>query len=47
MSIIPFQALACRLDGTPLQSDGSVWRCASGHRFDIAKQGYTSPLAAA
>lgn len=44
MSILPFQALACPLDGLPLQSDGATWRCASGHSFDIASQGYTHLL---
>jgi 23S rRNA (guanine745-N1)-methyltransferase len=44
MSIIPFQALACPLDGTPLRCSGSAWRCASGHSFDIASQGYTHLL---
>jgi 23S rRNA (guanine745-N1)-methyltransferase len=38
MSITPFQALACPLDGTPLHSNGSTWTCASGHSFDIASQ---------
>ena len=44
MSITPFQALACPLDGTPLQRNGSAWRCASGHSFDISSQGYTHLL---
>ncbi|HEX7972068.1 MAG TPA: methyltransferase domain-containing protein [Thiobacillus sp.] len=44
MSIVPFQALACPLDGLPLQSGGSAWRCASGHHFDIASQGYANLL---
>jgi len=44
MSITPFQSLACPLDGTPLHCNGSVWRCASGHSFDIASQGYTHLL---
>lgn len=44
MSITPFQALACPLDGLPLHSTGSVWRCGSGHSFDIASQGYTHLL---
>jgi len=44
MSITPFQALACPLDGLPLHCTGSVWRCASGHSFDIASQGYTNLL---
>ena len=42
--ITPFQSLACPLDGAPLQSDGSTWRCATGHCFDIATQGYTHLL---
>jgi len=44
MGIASFQALACPLDGTPLHRDGSAWRCASGHSFDIASQGYTNLL---
>ena len=44
MSIGPFQALACPLDGTPLHCTGSAWTCASGHSFDIASQGYTNLL---
>jgi 23S rRNA (guanine745-N1)-methyltransferase len=44
MSITPFQALACPLDGTPLHCRGSAWTCASGHSFDIASQGYTNLL---
>jgi 23S rRNA (guanine745-N1)-methyltransferase len=44
MSITPFQALACPLDGTPLHRDGSAWRCTSGHSFDVASQGYTNLL---
>ena len=44
MSIAPFQALACPLDGLPLQSNGAAWRCASGHSFDIASQGYANLL---
>lgn len=44
MSITPFQALACPLDGEPLHLTGSTWRCAAGHSFDIAKQGYVNLL---
>ncbi|MFZ3041408.1 MAG: methyltransferase domain-containing protein [Thiobacillus sp.] len=44
MSVTPFQALACPLDGTPLHCIGSAWTCASGHSFDIASQGYTHLL---
>jgi len=44
MNITPFQALACPLDGAPLHCTGSTWRCATGHSFDIASQGYTNLL---
>jgi 23S rRNA (guanine745-N1)-methyltransferase len=44
MSVTPFQALACPLDGTPLHCNASTWRCDSGHSFDIASQGYTHLL---
>ena len=44
MSITPFQALACPLDGTPLLRTGPAWRCASGHHFDVASQDYTNLL---
>ncbi len=42
--ITPFPALACPLDGAPLHGDGTSWRCAAGHSFDIAAQGYTHLL---
>lgn len=44
MSILPFTALACPLDGAPLHREGSAWRCAAGHNFDIASQGHTHLL---
>ena len=44
MNIIPFQALACPLDGAPMRCRGTTWRCPSGHNFDIASQGYTHLL---
>ena len=44
MSITPFQALACPLDGATLVCNGPAWRCASGHHFDVASQGYTNLL---
>ena len=44
MNIIPFPALACPLDGGPLQRNASTWHCAAGHSFDIAGQGYTNLL---
>ena len=44
MNITPFQSLACPLDGAPLYSQGSAWRCASGHSFDVASHGYINLL---
>jgi 23S rRNA (guanine745-N1)-methyltransferase len=44
MSFIPFSALACPLDGDPMHRQGQTWRCAAGHSFDIARQGYTHLL---
>jgi len=44
MTITAFSALACPLDGAPLQHHGSAWRCPSGHSFDIAAQGHTHLL---
>ena len=44
MSIVPFQALACPLDGAPLHCHGATWRCPSGHSFDIASHGYANLL---
>jgi 23S rRNA (guanine745-N1)-methyltransferase len=44
MSTIPFHALSCPLDATPLQRKGAAWCCAAGHSFDIASQGYTHLL---
>ena len=41
---LPFQALACPLDGLPLQLAGALWRCASGHSFDVAREGYVHLL---
>lgn len=42
--ILPFQALACPLDGAALTRQGASWRCAAGHSFDIASQGYANLL---
>ncbi len=44
MNVTPFDALACPLDGAPLHNDGTAWRCARGHSFDIASQGHTHLL---
>ncbi len=39
-------ALACPLDGGELQLDGRTLACGSGHRFDLARQGYATLIAA-
>lgn len=44
MSATPFAALACPLDGEALQRRDGAWRCAAGHGFDIARQGYVHLL---
>jgi len=44
MTITAFQALACPLDGKPLQIHGRAWCCEDGHSFDIARQGYVHLL---
>lgn len=44
MSFNAFKALACPLDGDPLTQAEGAWRCAGGHSFDIAKQGYVNLL---
>ncbi|MDN3557496.1 putative RNA methyltransferase [Halomonas maura] len=44
MNTTPFQALACPLDGDPLERRDGAWRCATGHGFDIARQGYVHLL---
>lgn len=44
MNITAFQALACPLDGKPLQRVAASWRCAAGHAFDVASQGYVNLL---
>ncbi|MFG6159185.1 putative RNA methyltransferase [Halomonas sp. 1390] len=44
MSATPFAALACPLDGEALERHDGAWRCAAGHSFDIARQGYVHLL---
>lgn len=44
MSMTPFAALACPLDGDVLLRSGNTWRCGLGHSFDIARQGYVNLL---
>lgn len=42
--VSPFEALACPLDGAPLQQQNNSWCCATGHNFDVARQGYVHLL---
>src|SRR5690554_7386318 len=44
MSAAAFTTLACPLDGDPLYRSDGTWRCAAGHSFDIARQGYVNLL---
>ncbi|AOY87652.1 rRNA (guanine-N1)-methyltransferase [Marinobacter salinus] len=44
MTILPFDALACPLDGGRLQAIGKSWCCDAGHSFDVARQGYVHLL---
>jgi len=44
MAIMPFNQLACPLDGEPLQRESNTWRCSKGHSFDVARQGYVNLL---
>lgn len=40
----PFDQLLCPLDGGALQRTDTTWRCAAGHSFDIAREGYVNLL---
>ena len=44
MTVDAFSALACPLDGEPLNQGDRVWSCAGGHSFDMARQGYVHLL---
>jgi 23S rRNA (guanine745-N1)-methyltransferase len=44
MSILPFHAYTCPLDGGSLLRQDRVWRCANGHSFDEAREGYVNLL---
>jgi 23S rRNA (guanine745-N1)-methyltransferase len=44
MTTMPFDALACPLDGCPLVPGEKTWRCENGHSFDVARQGYVHLL---
>jgi 23S rRNA (guanine745-N1)-methyltransferase len=36
--------LACPIDGLPIEAHGAQHRCAAGHSFDIAREGYCNLL---
>lgn len=44
MSVTSFDQLTCPLDAASLYREGSQWRCAQGHSFDIAREGYVNLL---
>ncbi|WP_323754233.1 putative RNA methyltransferase [Marinobacter sp.] len=44
MSVLPFESLACPLDGMALCRVEKSWRCENGHSFDVARQGYVHLL---
>ncbi|MCB1614388.1 MAG: methyltransferase domain-containing protein [Pseudomonadales bacterium] len=46
MNLLPFEMLACPLDGEQLRQKGKQWQCINGHSFDEAKQGYINLLPA-
>lgn len=37
-------ALACPMDGLPLERTGNSWQCPNAHTYDIARQGYVNLL---
>ncbi|MFC0337170.1 23S rRNA m(1)G-745 methyltransferase [Kushneria avicenniae] len=44
MSVVPFKALRCPLDGAPLSRVDGGWRCPQGHSFDVSRQGHVNLL---
>jgi 23S rRNA (guanine745-N1)-methyltransferase len=42
--IVPFTNLACPIDGLPIETHGPQRRCAAGHSFDMAREGYCNFL---
>jgi 23S rRNA (guanine745-N1)-methyltransferase len=42
--IIPATNLACPIDGLPIETHGAQRRCAAGHSFDMAREGYCNFL---
>jgi 23S rRNA (guanine745-N1)-methyltransferase len=45
MSLTADNNFACPIDGTPLATlPGQPWRCANGHSYDVAREGYCNLL---
>lgn len=44
MQIVAATNLACPIDGLPIEAHGAQHRCAAGHSFDIAREGYCNLL---
>ena len=44
MHIVPATNLACPIDGLPVEMHGAQRRCAAGHSFDMAREGYCNFL---
>jgi 23S rRNA (guanine745-N1)-methyltransferase len=42
--IVPATNLACPIDGLPIEMHGAQRRCAAGHSFDMAREGYCNFL---
>jgi 23S rRNA (guanine745-N1)-methyltransferase len=42
--IVPATNLACPIDGLPIETRGAQRRCAAGHSFDMAREGYCNFL---
>ena len=47
MKFVTLDSLVCPLDGDTLTQCDETLRCAAGHSFDIARQGYVNLLGAA
>jgi 23S rRNA (guanine745-N1)-methyltransferase len=41
---VPATNLACPIDGLPIETHGAQRRCAAGHSFDMAREGYCNFL---
>ncbi len=44
MQIVAVPNLACPIDGLPIAAQGTVRRCAAGHSYDMAREGYCNLL---